>query len=69
MKVSHLVFSVLASISIYSVAFAGAKSVEVTKNESLISAASVDTVQFISGQNVDAKIFSVSGGDPAMNGA
>jgi hypothetical protein len=50
-------------------AFAGSVTVKATDSDMLKSAANVDYVQYLKGQDTDVKIFSVSGGDPAMNGA
>jgi hypothetical protein len=49
--------------------FAQSKVLKASKDEFRITAAYVDYVEHIKDQNLDAKIFSVSGGDPVMNGA
>ena len=43
--------------------------VKATTKEELLNAANVDHVEAIENQSRDARVFSVSGGDPAMNGA
>jgi hypothetical protein len=56
-------------LTLSATAFAtSAKVVTATKEEWLKNAANVDYVQYIKGQDKSVKLFSVSGGDPAMNG-
>lgn len=47
--------------------FSASMFIKSTTEKALISASQVDYVKFIKGENI--KVFSISGGDPAMNGA
>ena len=49
--------------------FAKSEKIEASNSDALQTAASVDFVQMINDSTVSAKIFSLSGGDPAINGA
>lgn len=49
--------------------FAGTQSVKASTEKRIMQYADVDHVEYIKGQDVDVKVFSYSGGDPAMNGA
>ncbi|MFZ3229357.1 MAG: hypothetical protein WA160_04065 [Pseudobdellovibrio sp.] len=59
----------LAVSILSSSAFAGSTTLKASTEERLQNSADVDYVEFVKDQDIDAKIFSVSGGDPAMNGA
>ena len=56
-------------LTLSTTALAASVTVPTSKNEVLSNAALVDYVEYIRGQDKDVKIFSISGGDPAMNGA
>ena len=62
-----LMVALLLSASVTSVA--GSVIVNQSESERVQRYADVDEVQYITGQDESLKIFSVSGGDPAMNGA
>ncbi len=64
---NFLVIALLLSASVTAVA--GSKVVTASANESMQRQANVDYVQFLTAQDDGLKIFSTSGGDPAMNGS
>ena len=64
---NFLVIALLLSASVTAVA--GSKVVTASATESMQRQADVDYVQFITKQGGGLKIFSTSGGDPAMNGS
>lgn len=59
----------IALFSISTAALSSSVTVQKTDDDFLKNSAHVDYVEYIKGQAKDVKIFSVSGGDPAMNGA